>query len=75
MSEVVARPPGWVLVATGSGTHGWHVVDRLGTEGSIRTACGLTGRAIRDDQTHIVRCEECRTALEAQAARRSARSS
>ena len=54
------RVPGWTLVATQSGPRGWHrIATVVGDYGSVRTACGLTGRPISESERAIICCSAC----------------
>lgn len=55
----VPRTPGWTLVADTSGPKGFHRVKSVGTFNSVRTLCGLTGRAISETERMIVPCVAC----------------
>lgn len=56
---LVPRPPGWRLVANSGGPKGFHRVKTVGTEGSVRTLCGIVGHPITDSERMIVLCPAC----------------
>ena len=57
------RDPGWVLVANRGGPQGFHRVKTVGTEGSVRTLCGVTGRVISEHERSIVPCAACQAVV------------
>lgn len=63
MSGPVPRIPGFVLVATTAGPHGWHLVDHATRQGAVVTKCNLTGRVITEEQRTITPCETCQATL------------
>lgn len=58
-SDVVARMPGWQLIATSQGTQGFHLVDRTTPDRGVVTVCGITGRTVRSDLPGFVPCATC----------------
>lgn len=59
VNPAVPRTPGWTLVADTGGPKGFHRVKSVGTFNSVRTLCGLTGRAISETERMIVPCAAC----------------
>jgi hypothetical protein len=55
----VPRTPGWVLVASGGHTAGFHRVKSVGARSEVRTVCGLKGRVVTDTASSIVECAAC----------------
>lgn len=70
--EAVDRQPGWFYVSKASHRADlegvWHRVKRLADNdkidvidyGSVRTACGITGRIVSEECERIALCEECK---------------
>jgi len=59
MTQPVPRRPGWVLIATTSGTRGYHRVKTRGTLGTLVTVCGVTGHKVEEYQRSIIECPDC----------------
>ena len=55
----VGRPPGWKLIATVNGPHGWHLVDHTTEHQAVVTRCGITGRVITEHERQIETCGPC----------------
>ena len=58
------RAPGWTLVTSRDGPLGWHRVASVNQLGSLKTACGLTGRKIEESQRAIICCSACQEAAD-----------
>ncbi len=58
----VPRPPGWNLVANGSGTQGFHLVDHTTPDRGVVTVCGIVGRVVNSNAVAIMPCETCQAA-------------
>lgn len=66
--ELVARPPGYLLITNRSGVQGFHrttIPDPSYAEhGSRRTLCGITGRVISEFPKKIPLCAKCEAEYE-----------
>lgn len=57
--EEVARPVGWVLVATRRMPRGWHRIKTWAEYSTVVTFCGITGHVVPEGQRRIIPCSLC----------------
>lgn len=58
--KLIPRTPEWVLLARGKVVKGYHKVTATGPYAEQYAACGLIGRAVRDETGELIpACEKC----------------